>query len=301
MAKFDLKFSNIVKVVLVILLVVGLYNLVYNSNVFNYNMYEGFTSEQIPKILVNATEMYKFLVDFAEKASAEFADKTSQSNLTINSDIKPLLDAATDTSKYISFANHTIIKLLDLLRDNLDDNTTQIITDIKKSSKEATYNAQNGLDKVTHLNTDFIRIIKDLNSKTPDKTNLNSDLSDVSAIKQDISGYISDLAAVVKNAKIVVIKLNDLITSIQASKKESFTNLYPSNVDQSINCSLMQPYASYKCGPINPEKSFFDNIDFKPECCPSTYSSSQGCACLCPQQINYLNSRGGNRTFPTQF
>ena len=41
MAKFDLKFSNIVKVVLVILLVVGLYNLVYNSNVFNYSMYEG--------------------------------------------------------------------------------------------------------------------------------------------------------------------------------------------------------------------------------------------------------------------
>ena len=40
---------------------------------------------------------------------------------------------------------------------------------------------------------------------------------------------------------------------------------------------------------------FADN-EFKPECCPSTYSSSSGCACITQEQVNYLNQRGGNRT-----
>ena len=93
----------------------------------------------------------------------------------------------------------------------------------------------------------------------------------------------------------------DKLATDNDANAEGFAGLFTSNDDQSINCSLMQPYASYKCGPINPAKFFFDNIEFKPDCCPSTYSSSQGCACLCPQQINYLNSRGGNRTCPTQF
>lgn len=297
MAKFDLKFSNIVKVVLVILLVVGLYNLVYNSNVFNYNMYEGFTSEQIPKILDNAIDMYKNVVDFADKAS--------QIKLTKKSDIQLLVDAVTGTFQYIANSNDAINGILTTLQD---DNTKQIIFDIKHSSGKAIDYAKMALNKASDLNKDENTIIKDFNKFDADyyssKTvaaDVDNIKSDSLAIKQDISGYISDLASVVENANIVVIKLQDLKTSMQASKKESFTNLYPSNVDQSINCSLMQPYASYKCGPINPAKFFFDNIEFKPDCCPSTYSSSQGCACLCPQQINYLNSRGGNRTFPTQF
>lgn len=40
---------------------------------------------------------------------------------------------------------------------------------------------------------------------------------------------------------------------------------------------------------------FADN-EFKPECCPSTYSSSSGCACISEEQVNYINERGGNRT-----
>ena len=50
MAKFDLKFSNIVKVVFVILLVVGVYNLVYNSNVFNLG-----TPEQLNTYIIGNT------------------------------------------------------------------------------------------------------------------------------------------------------------------------------------------------------------------------------------------------------
>jgi hypothetical protein len=44
------------------------------------------------------------------------------------------------------------------------------------------------------------------------------------------------------------------------------------------------------------ELVIFAQNKFKPECCPSQYSSSTGCACITPEQIKYLNSRGGNVT-----
>jgi len=46
----------------------------------------------------------------------------------------------------------------------------------------------------------------------------------------------------------------------------------------------------------NGELVLFAKNKFKPECCPSPYSSSTGCVCMTPEQINYLNTRGGNRT-----
>ena len=46
----------------------------------------------------------------------------------------------------------------------------------------------------------------------------------------------------------------------------------------------------------NGEMVMFAKNKFKPECCPAPYSSSTGCACITPEQINYLNTRGGNRT-----
>jgi hypothetical protein len=46
---------------------------------------------------------------------------------------------------------------------------------------------------------------------------------------------------------------------------------------------------------------FADN-EFKPECCPSTYSSSTGCACITQEQVNYINQRGGNRSMaPSEY
>lgn len=42
------------------------------------------------------------------------------------------------------------------------------------------------------------------------------------------------------------------------------------------------------------EMLMFANTPFKPECCPSTYSTSTGCACLTGKQYNYLVQRGGN-------
>ena len=40
----------------------------------------------------------------------------------------------------------------------------------------------------------------------------------------------------------------------------------------------------------------FKNNQSKPECCSSSYASDTGCVCTTPQQRNYINMRGGNRT-----
>lgn len=42
------------------------------------------------------------------------------------------------------------------------------------------------------------------------------------------------------------------------------------------------------------ELSIFANTDFKPECCPNTFSTGSGCACMTTKQNNYLITRGGN-------
>jgi hypothetical protein len=38
----------------------------------------------------------------------------------------------------------------------------------------------------------------------------------------------------------------------------------------------------------------FANTEFKPECCPNTYSNGSGCACLSTQKYNALVTRYGN-------
>ena len=38
----------------------------------------------------------------------------------------------------------------------------------------------------------------------------------------------------------------------------------------------------------------FANTKFKPECCPNTYSTGSGCACMTGEQTNFLKIRGSN-------
>lgn len=48
---------------------------------------------------------------------------------------------------------------------------------------------------------------------------------------------------------------------------------------------------------LGPDSLFiFKNNQSKPECCSASYSSDVGCVCTTPQQRNYINMRGGNRT-----
>jgi len=42
------------------------------------------------------------------------------------------------------------------------------------------------------------------------------------------------------------------------------------------------------------QMNLFFNTPFKPSCCPNTYSTSTGCACMTGKQYNYLIMRGGN-------
>ena len=46
----------------------------------------------------------------------------------------------------------------------------------------------------------------------------------------------------------------------------------------------------------------YANNEFDGKCCSfSNVSGAGGCACITKEQSDYLNSRGGNRTTPTQF
>jgi hypothetical protein len=42
------------------------------------------------------------------------------------------------------------------------------------------------------------------------------------------------------------------------------------------------------------ELVFMAKSQFKPECCPNTYSTSTGCWCGTSEDYNYLITRGGN-------
>ena len=58
----------------------------------------------------------------------------------------------------------------------------------------------------------------------------------------------------------------------------------------------------YNSGPPIPlpegQLFFFKDTKFNPSCCPSTYTSSIGCACMSKKQFQHLTQRGGNHTVP---
>ena len=69
---------------------------------------------------------------------------------------------------------------------------------------------------------------------------------------------------------------------------------------------LFQSLDNVKAGdvPLPDDQLFlFYGNKFDPKCClqSQNYSSSQGCACISREQMEYLNQRGGNRTYPTSF
>jgi len=108
-----------------------------------------------------------------------------------------------------------------------------------------------------------------------------------------------------------------------ARTEEGFTNLSNNkmNIDDSYTMGWVKTAKQYASGmgyknklnsykhnvgtPVplpEGELFFFADNKFKPECCPSTYSDSTGCACLSQDQVTYINQRGGNRTLgPTEF
>jgi hypothetical protein len=72
---------------------------------------------------------------------------------------------------------------------------------------------------------------------------------------------------------------NSDFTHLPVSQWTSVVNVGPQNANQPSSSDSMD---------------FFANTQFKPECCPNTYSGSEGCACMSNSQYNTLISRGGN-------
>ena len=119
------------------------------------------------------------------------------------------------------------------------------------------------------------------------------------------------------------VKNKKAVNKKEGDKKEGFVNLSNNelNIDDSYTMGWVQTAKRYASGMGNKnrlntykdnvgtpvplpegELFFFADNKFKPECCPSTYSDSMGCACLSQDQVNYINQRGGNRTLgPTEF
>jgi hypothetical protein len=55
-------------------------------------------------------------------------------------------------------------------------------------------------------------------------------------------------------------------------------------------------------GELGPDNLFmFKNNQCKPECCGSTFSCDGGCVCTTPDQRDFINARGGNRTGGSDF
>ena len=53
---------------------------------------------------------------------------------------------------------------------------------------------------------------------------------------------------------------------------------------------------------MGPDSLFmFKNNQCKPECCGSSFSCGGGCVCTSPQQRDYINTRGGNRSISGDF
>lgn len=48
---------------------------------------------------------------------------------------------------------------------------------------------------------------------------------------------------------------------------------------------------------VGPDSLFmFKNNQCKPECCGASFACDGGCVCTTPEQRNFINTRGGNRT-----
>lgn len=53
---------------------------------------------------------------------------------------------------------------------------------------------------------------------------------------------------------------------------------------------------------VGPDNLFmFKNNQCKPECCGASFSCDGGCVCTTPEQRNFINTRGGNRTMEESF
>ncbi len=96
-----------------------------------------------------------------------------------------------------------------------------------------------------------------------------------------------------------------LIKKYTNKNSENFNNLYLNNYEENIVGSISEIYKKdkYNLGEypnveVKGGQELFKHNKFLPECCMyySHYSSDKGCPCITPEQQNYLQRRGTNRS-----
>ena len=98
-----------------------------------------------------------------------------------------------------------------------------------------------------------------------------------------------------------IINYTNLFRLDNSQTKETFMNFSYISDSSVPSQDPYLPYLKNKCGPIDINKFFFDQIEFSHDCCPAFYSSNKGCACMCPAQLEYLNTRAGNHNDLTTY
>ena len=69
--------------------------------------------------------------------------------------------------------------------------------------------------------------------------------------------------------------------------------------DAGVKAILNRP--KQQIPPPEGQLDFFAKTDFKPECCPNTYSTSTGCACMDMGSYDFLKQRGFNNVPYSEF
>lgn len=120
-----------------------------------------------------------------------------------------------------------------------------------------------------------------------------------------IASLMSSFTSTSTEPKATTSGSNQKLGAKNGAKKESFqnfniegTDLSDTNVDlrtwnvPSHEESRIKPPVPMQ--QQQPEMDMFANTEFKPECCPNTFSTSIGCACMSIEQWKSLRERGGN-------
>lgn len=115
------------------------------------------------------------------------------------------------------------------------------------------------------------------------------------------NNYIILIFMIIIAVFLIIYILLFLFNSI--NKIETYENLFEptSNTVHNLSNVFKNPelnLQSYNNVKIDPGESLLQKNKFLPECCfyNSEYSTSKGCACITPQQQDYLRSRGSNKS-----
>jgi hypothetical protein len=174
-------------------------------------------------------------------------------------------------SKTKMFSKHTIfmVVIFVIILSGIYWYTTNIKENFNINNKDL----KNSLDLISKLN-----LPDDILSSMASVPTLTQKLP-FSNIKESFYGMGSDTVASFANPK--------AITSTRNWNNPNLTKK-----GKGVNQILNRP--SQPIPLPEGELDMFATTKFKPQCCPNTYSSSTGCACMTTEQYKYLVDRGGN-------